>query len=448
MKTNFIRKLIIASIVALLAIFTFKVSLNAAYNKHLLIARDNFKHYAIKSIDVIRESDCIVSVATAPDKENIIYFITSDGNLYISEDFGKTSFVAYQFKNSVIVPDSLRKVFMKALPNGYVLAMVRNNFKTYLAFSDDYGKTWKTHVLDVPVYSMDVSKEDPNTIYIGTISPSHELSENSSIPPRGVLQFNLKNMKLSNYNLCLFGSRCAPVTLLKTYKTSVYYSLEKGTYLGTIILKNYLHLDDAIILPDTVFDMVPYEVKGNTEIILACDKLGILRKNLKDGKVQFLNRAIIKSSLSGQGPASYKRSFLEKGLEKINRKYMFQFNKDLFINPVKILLDEKHMLAFLATEQQGVFVCDLKLKNPVWYSVPEIFNDDKPDTVSLSNPGIQSHLMFYKINSKPYYNLNVGITNIEGGPMRINDMVISHNPYGLLLATDTGLVVLTFENLH
>jgi photosystem II stability/assembly factor-like uncharacterized protein len=118
----------------------------------------------------------ITTIVESPKKFGLIYVGTDDGNIQVTKDGGYTW--ANQAKNfpkeipqglyvSRVMPSKYEEGKVYATLNGY-----RNdNFGAYLIVSNDYGNTWTSIGLDLPMEPLNVVKEDPkkeNIIYIGS----------------------------------------------------------------------------------------------------------------------------------------------------------------------------------------------------------------------------------------------------------------------------------------
>ena len=118
----------------------------------------------------------ITSIVESPKKFGLIYVGTDDGNIQVTKDGGNTW--TNQAKNfpaklpqglyvSRVMPSKYDEAKVYATLNGY-----RNdNFGAYLIVSNDYGNTWSSIGLDLPMEPLNVVKEDPkkeNIIYVGS----------------------------------------------------------------------------------------------------------------------------------------------------------------------------------------------------------------------------------------------------------------------------------------
>jgi photosystem II stability/assembly factor-like uncharacterized protein len=114
----------------------------------------------------------LTSLSESPKRFGLIYAGADDGTLHCSKDVGyswnKISNPLPQNRwITRVIASEHREADVYVSLNG----MRNDDFKPYLYFSDNYGKTWKQIGTDLPDEPINVIKEDPtnpNIIYVGT----------------------------------------------------------------------------------------------------------------------------------------------------------------------------------------------------------------------------------------------------------------------------------------
>ncbi len=417
---------------------------------------DNFKFFELKNASFMNVKNPVETVSVSPYNPNTVYFFTSDGSLCSTED-GKTYKVLYKFENAEepTVPD-FRRVWIKPMKGGKVYVFLRKGKKTYVAYSDNGKNNWKISVLNIPAYSVTESKINPEVVYIGTTSFClHSYSSHL----RGVVKLNLKMLYPEDYSFYKGFGFCEPVSVLCSDDKYVYYCL--NDFVGLInrrpyrIKSLYESGQSLFLSPDRVKCMAVCKNSKGNDIIFATEKTGIIEKNLSNGEVKALNKVALKYSYGYpfDCPNLPSLSPFEKAV--LYRKRVFRVYEDIPLNPVKIITDEKHEIAFLISENNFVFACNPNDENPVWYPIllPEYYRKrlspphDWPVPVegNLSCFELLKKKSFLGLNFRTVFRLDVEIKGIR---RHINDATLSYKPYRLILATNSGLAFITFKNLH
>tara|TARA_R110002012_G_scaffold312248_1_gene522562 strand:+ start:116901 stop:119801 length:2901 start_codon:yes stop_codon:yes gene_type:complete len=114
----------------------------------------------------------LTSISESPFNFGLLYTGSDDGLVQVSQNAGSSwDLISNSFPKDLwvtrVIASQHKKERVYVALNGYRW----DDFNTYLYMSNDYGKTWKSIVSNIPISPVNVIKEDPkneNILYVGT----------------------------------------------------------------------------------------------------------------------------------------------------------------------------------------------------------------------------------------------------------------------------------------
>ncbi len=314
--------------------------------------------------------DEILSLAVASDKSNIVYAVSSGGDLLVSHNSGKSFEKTGSTGitcNPEIFPPQSRVISGE---NGKVYICVRHRTYSVIGMSGDYGNSWKFKKLDFPVYDI-FCLDGSGVLYL-----SSRLRYNPDIKSyeyfKGYDFATEKFVRISNLNdLFLLSPRDRFIYPVHMDKNTILFSFDDraGKFAsetfsikknGNLELENFFNERKSLFKALMLSKIKDFCEISDGKFTVATDS-GIYFLDLKNKKIEPLNEIVIFPNI------------------------ILKNTENVFLMPLKLVFSKNYNTVFMLTKYGGIMAGRFIGKKFYWLAP---FSDTVPtDNLLLFDSG-------------------------------------------------------------
>ncbi len=363
----------------------------------------------------------LLSIAIAPDKENIVYSVSSDGTLFVSHDSGKSFNKVADTGITITWNTPIPHSKIIASENGFSYILVRNSNRSILGIGQNYGKMWKFKKVDFAISDI-FTVDNPERLYFSS-APSY----NSNTKTYGYVWCydfaKQKFINVSGQDPSVFFLWDDPVFPMRFHNGKVFFSFYDAT--GRFA-SEALHAEDSgnpalskTSLRGKIFKAyLLSEIKDFCEVsddkFVVATNSGLYFLNLKHKSIDPINTII--TSPDG---------------------VLLHNMKNIFLHPLKLIFDKNHGIVYMLTRYGGVFGGKFIGKRFYWFNLTSYVVSGK-DISDKEGPCLYLRRRYTNMTF-PYF----GFPNHQ--PTVCYDFDISQNPYYIMVSTNKGLVKISLK---